>query len=197
MIAIDQVLVSDEVLGEQFVCDLSACRGGCCVDGEAGAPLETSEVRELEEIFEQLRPFLDPAGLEEIRRKGICVSQKDSGLFTPTIGSGICAYGVRDNGVVRCGIEKAWSAGAVPFRKPVSCHLYPIRVERKAGLEALNYEPREPLCNPGCILGRELYVPVFRFLKEAIVRKYGIGFFQAMEAAASVHFKPGAEDPMP
>lgn len=191
MLAIDQVLISDEILEARFVCDLSRCHGGCCVEGDAGAPLSAGEARMLEEIYERVAPYLSEKSRREIARQGTSVPDPDADRATPLIDGGVCVYGVMENGIVKCGIEKAWQEGKVAFRKPVSCHLYPIVVEAREGYEAMNYEPREDLCRPACVLGKKLKVPVFRFLKEALERKYGPEFYQALEAYAA---QRGAED---
>ncbi len=188
MIAIDDKLISDALVREDFVCDLVACRGGCCVEGDAGAPLEREELRILDRIYDLVSPFLSPEGREEILRQGHYVFNTRGGFVTPTIGNGICAYGVREGGIVKCGIEKAFHAGKTDFIKPLSCHLYPVRVKKESGYESVNYEPRSPLCDPACSLGRKLKIPVFRFLKEALVRKYGSEFYEALEAVAQERF---------
>lgn len=182
MLAIDQVLISDEIIQEKFVCDLSRCRGGCCVDGDAGAPLTTEETATLEEIYEAVAPYLPTESIREIERQGTSVPDPQAGWVTPIINGGICVYGILENGIVKCGIEKAYNEGKISFKKPISCHLYPVRVQSHPGYDAMNYEPREDLCHPGCVLGEKLSVPVFRFLKEAIIRKYGAMFYEALEA---------------
>jgi len=197
MIAIDQILISDEVAQQEFVCNLQACKGGCCVEGDAGAPLEAGEMEILEGIFDQLKPFLSAEGLEEIRQRGKYVFQAESGFTTPAIGQGICAYGVLENGIVKCGIEKAFHAGKTSFIKPISCHLYPIRISRQDLYDALNYEPRDTLCGPACKLGRQLKVPVYRFLKEALIRKFGKGFYETLDQVAREKFREDINRPQP
>lgn len=188
MIVIDDVLISDEVVEEHFVCDLEACKGGCCVDGDAGAPLEEEEALVLEEIYEVVKPYLPEAHVEEIEKQGTSVRTKAYGLVTPTIGQGICVYGIVDKGIVKCGIEKAWQAGKTDFKKPVSCHLYPIRIQEQGNFEGVNYEPRDQLCSPACELGKKLKVPVYQFLKEAITRKYGEEFYEVLDQVAREKF---------
>jgi len=189
MIAIDDVLLSDDIVTEQFVCDLQKCKGGCCVDGDCGAPLTTEETTILAEIYPAIKDYLEPDYIHEIERQGTHTHDPEHGLVTPTVNGGICAYGYTDElGVVKCGIEKAWKAGATTFQKPISCHLFPIRITSSPGFEAVNYEPRKTLCRPACKLGRKLKVPVYVFLKDALVRKYGTSFYDALEAVA-VHMK--------
>lgn len=189
MIVIDNILVSDDVLSEQFVCDLSKCKGGCCEDGDAGAPLMDSELEELQQNFEAIKPYLTAEGLAEIEKHGKYVYDKFFGWVTPTINNAICAYGYRDEqGIVKCGIEQAYNDGKLGWKKPVSCHLFPIKTEKSRldkDLEFVNYVPREDLCKAACKLGKKLKVPVYKFLKEAIIRKYGPEFYESLEATAT------------
>lgn len=188
MIVIDNILVSDDVLSEQFVCDLSKCKGGCCEDGDAGAPLMEEELNELQKNFDVIKPYLTPEGLETIDRQGKYVYDKSFGWVTPTVDNAICAYGYRDtNGIIKCGIEQAYNDGKLEWKKPVSCHLFPIKTEKSRldkDLEFVNYVPREDLCSAACKLGKKLKVPVYQFLKEAIIRKYGPEFYKSLEATA-------------
>lgn len=185
MIAIDNVLISEDVVEEQFVCDLSKCKGGCCEDGDAGAPLTVEELDEIREAFELVKHLVPPDGMKEIEKTGLYRYDKEFGWVTPTVNGGICAYGFRDEkGIIKCSFEEAYNQGTITWKKPVSCHLYPIKVKqsRYDGCDMMNYEPRETLCSPGCALGKKLKVPAFRFLKEALVRKYGQDFYEALEA---------------
>lgn len=185
MIAIGDVLVADGVVSAEFVCDLNACKGGCCVDGDCGAPLTEEETRIIRDIFPKVKPYLAPEYVEEVERQGTHVWDDEFGYVTPTINGGICTYAYTDPaGIVKCGIEKAWQDGVVDFQKPISCHLYPIRVTEQPGYTAVNYEPRKKLCRPACKLGRKLQVPVYKFLKQPIIRKWGEEFYEALEASA-------------
>lgn len=183
MIAIDDILVSDEIIEEQFVCDLSMCKGACCVDGDAGAPLEKSELRELENVYNEVLPYLTDEGKYELQKQGKYIYDNEFGWVTPTISNGMCAYGTVDaKGVVKCGIEEAYNDGKINWKKPISCHLFPIRIKKTKKGDLVNYEPREDLCKAACALGKSLKVPVHRFLKEPIIRKYGEEFFAALNA---------------
>ena len=145
MIAIDHVLLSDKIVSEQFVCDLSKCKGACCVDGDAGAPLDRKELQHIDEVYDAVLPYLNEVSLEEIKKQGRYVYNAEFGWVTPTIESKICVYGiVDDNGIVKCGIEQAYLDGKVKWKKPISCHLFPIIVKKsKDGVtEYANYEPR-------------------------------------------------------
>lgn len=190
MLAIDQVLISDEIIDEAFVCDLESCHGGCCVDGDAGAPLAKEELRVLDEIYEKIKPYLSDEGIKEIKKQGKYVYNEEHGYVTPTIRGKACVYAVIENGIVKCGIEKAYNENKTSFKKPVSCHLYPIRIEEHEGYEAMNYEPREDLCRPACQLGRKLQIPVYHFLKEAIIRKYGESFYNVLQQFAKEKSDP-------
>lgn len=174
---------------KQFICDLAKCKGGCCEEGDAGAPLEEEELDIIIDVYETVRPYLSEASVREIEKKGKYVYHREFGWVTPTLGndSEICVYGIRDKGgVIKCAFEQAYYEGRINWKKPISCHLYPvIAYKGKHGdYERVNYEPREKLCNPACALGRKEKVPVYQFLKEAIIRKYGEEFFNTLEAVA-------------
>ncbi|MEO6489612.1 MAG: DUF3109 family protein [Ferruginibacter sp.] len=188
MIAIDNVLVSDQVISEQFVCDLHKCKGACCVDGDAGAPLNNKELKNIDEVFNEVLPYLGEQSKAEIARQGRYVYDKEFGWVTPTINSRICVYGITGkDGIVKCGIEQAYIDGKVKWKKPISCHLFPVIVTKsKTGnTEYVNYEPREDNCKAACSLGKKLKVPVYQFLKEPLIRKFGQSFYDALEATAN------------
>ena len=152
MIAIDNTLISEDLLEKHFVCDLSKCKGECCVEGDAGAPLESHEVEKLEEIFEDIKPFLRKEGIESIAGQGTSVQDPSDGEWvTPLVANKECAYVVFENGITKCGIEMAWKDGKTDFRKPVSCHLYPIRIDSYKSYDAVNYHKWE-ICSPACDL---------------------------------------------
>lgn len=185
MIAIDHVLLSDEVVEAEFVCDLNSCKGGCCVDGDCGAPLTKEETTIISEIYPVVKPYLSQEYINEIETQGTHTTDDEFGYVTPTVNGGICVYAYTDNaGIVKCAIEKAWKDGKINFQKPISCHLYPIRIKEHPGYETVNYEPRKKLCKPACKLGKQLKVPVYKFLKGSIVRKYGEEFYEALDAVA-------------
>jgi hypothetical protein len=189
MIEIDNILISDEVVEEQFVCDLVKCKGGCCVDGDAGAPLENKELKELAEVYDEVLPYLTQEGKMELARQGKYIYDHEFGWVTPTISNGMCAYGTIDkSGIVKCGIEQAYNDGKIGWKKPISCHLFPIRIKKVNKTQLVNYEPREDLCSPACTLGKKLKVPVYQFLKDPLIRKFGKDFYDALEATAH-HFE--------
>ena len=187
MIAIDNVLISDAVVEAQFVCDLMKCKGGCCEDGDAGAPLEKEELQIINDIYETVKPYLTEEGIRWIEKHGRYQYDRDFGWVTPTINNKMCVYGHRDQyGIIKCGIEQAYRDGKIEFKKPISCHLYPVIVNKgkKGAFDRVNYEPRETLCNPACVQGKKLKVPVYQFLKDPIVRQFGEEFSKALEMVA-------------
>jgi Protein of unknown function (DUF3109) len=190
VIAIDNVLLSDQIIDEQFVCDLGKCKGACCVDGDAGAPLNKKELKIIDQLVEQVKPLLSQESLAVIKEKGNYVPDEDFTWCTPTIGNGICVYGIVDEkGIVKCSFEQIHREAnkasiALDWKKPISCHLYPIIVTKGKVYERANYEPREMHCAPACALGQKLKVPVYQFLKEPLIRKYGEQFYEALEAVA-------------
>ncbi|WP_447641277.1 MULTISPECIES: DUF3109 family protein [Chitinophagaceae] len=188
MVLIEDKLIGDEILEAHFVCDLSKCKGGCCEDGDAGAPLEKQELKEIDKHYDSFLPYMSEEGIAAIAQQGKYVHTDEFGWVTPTIDGGICAYGKKNgDGVILCAIEQAYNQSKLQWKKPISCHLFPIRVlNPDSDMEMLNYEPREDdhLCNPACALGEQLRVPVYQFLKEPIIRKYGEEFFEALDATA-------------
>lgn len=188
------MLVSDELVKEQFVCDLNKCKGGCCEDGDAGAPLEKKELDQLNKWLDIIKPYLTKEGITVIEQKGKYVYDQEFGWVTPTIGGKMCAYGSRDkNGIIKCGIEQAYNDGKTDWKKPISCHLFPVRIKKTKSYEMVNYQPREGLCNPACLLGEKLKVPVYVFLKEPLIRRFGQEFFNVLEQVANEHLKRKSE----
>lgn len=196
MIAIDNKLISDHIIEKQFVCDLHKCKGGCCEDGDTGAPLTIEELDELINNYEVIKTYLTPEGIKSIEKQGKYLYDVDFGWVTPTINGDMCAYGFKDNkGIIKCGIEQAYNDGKLPWKKPISCHLFPIRIQKskiEPDLEYVNYEPREDICKAACTLGKQLKVPVYIFLKDSIIRKYGQEFYDTLAATAE-HVRNSAE----
>jgi hypothetical protein len=187
LIAIDNILVSDEVVSEQFVCDLNKCKGGCCEDGDSGAPLTNEELENLRDFAADIKQYLTPEGLKILEAEGLYKYDQEFGWVTPTIAGKMCAYGFRDQqGIIKCGIEQAYMDKKISWKKPISCHLFPIKITRskRQHQDYVNYEPREDLCKAACKLGKHLKVPVYVFLKEALIRKYGDEFYSTLEATA-------------
>jgi Protein of unknown function (DUF3109) len=191
LIVIDNILIGDEIAEKKFVCDLSKCKGGCCEDGDAGAPLDEDELDIVLEMFEKIKPYLTEESLTVIEKKGKYVYNKEFGWVTPTLPDDkeLCVYGTRDEkGIIKCAFEQAYYDGIIPWKKPISCHLFPvIEYKGKNGVhDRLNYEAREKLCNPACALGKKLEVPVYEFLKEPLVRRFGAEFYEALDKAVKM-----------
>lgn len=185
MIALENTLISEDLLEKQFVCDLNKCKGACCVEGDSGAPLELDEPIILEEEFDQISPYLTDAGREAIEKNDPFSLDESEGRYKTTLRpDGACAFVTFDeHGISKCGIEKAWEEGKTSFRKPISCHLYPVRIKKLPDFEALNYEVWD-ICAPACELGKKLEVPIYRFVKDALIRKYGGEFYEMLDAYA-------------
>lgn len=188
MIIIDNKLVSDEVVEEQFVCNLSKCKGACCEEGDAGAPLTNEELDEMINAYETIKKYMTPEGLAVTEKKGLYEYDREFGWVTPTVNGEICAYGFKDKkGTILCAIEQAYNNKEIGWKKPISCHLFPIKTKTSKhdkDIEFVNYEPREDICKPACALGKKLKVPAYIFLKEALIRKYGEEFYEALDAVA-------------
>jgi hypothetical protein len=191
MVAIGDILVSDDVVSEEFVCNLKVCKGACCREGDFGAPISENEKQILEDIYQSIKPFLSDEGRHILEMKGpYTYYGKVDEWGTPLMENEACAYMTyNDLGFAQCGIEKAFLAGATSFVKPISCHLYPIRVQREiAGYEWLNYE-KWSICSAACTLGKELKIPVFQFVKDALIRQYGEPFYEELNAYYETHFQ--------
>ena len=184
MFQLGKTIVSEDVLEKNFVCNLSACHGACCIDGDAGAPLSEEETKILEKIYPQVKPFLRKEGIEAIEKLGTWVVGTDNDLETPLIDNKDCAYVIFDGKTALCGIEQAYNQGIINWKKPVSCHLYPVRIKEFSTFSAVNYD-RWDICNDACTLGKELQIPVYKFVKEALVRRFGKEWYEELELIAS------------
>ncbi len=191
MIVIDNKIISDDVVNEQFICNLKVCKGACCIQGEGGAPLEDEEIGILDDIYDAVKPHLTPEGVALIEQQGRYEMNEQGTMVTPLINGGACAYlTYTELGISICGIQKAYEAGDVDWVKPISCHLYPIRIKKYNGFDAVNYEKWD-ICASACTLGAEHKVAVYEFLKEPLVRKYGKEFYQQLDETAK-HLKKEA-----
>ena len=180
MIQIENKIISQEIFDQQFLCDLNACKGACCVEGDSGAPLLKNEAKELEKSYSIIGKYLSADGKEAIKKQGFSVIDSDNDLTTPLVNNRECAYVFNDSGVTKCAIEKAYLEDEISFKKPISCHLYPIRITQYKEFDAVNFESNK-ICSPACKLGELLKVSVFRFLKEPLIRKYGKSFYAELE----------------
>lgn len=183
MIIHEPALLSEDLFDQHFICDLSKCKGACCVEGDQGAPLAVEEIQQLESDLEQIKPYLTPEAIADIERRGFWEKDPEGDLVTTCQPGGECNFSRYENGVLSCGIEQAWKDGKTSFRKPISCHLYPIRVAQVGEFEALNYH-RWDVCKPACDLGKKHQVPVYAFLKDALIRKYGESWYNELDDIA-------------
>ena len=181
MFQLGKTIVSEDILEKEFVCNLGACKGECCVAGEAGAPVTETEINILKKIYPKVKPFLRPEGIKAIEVRGTHVVSDLGELETPLVNGKECAYvNFTENGTSSCGIEDAFNAGQVDFRKPISCHLYPVRVQDFSEFAAVNYH-KWPICDDACTLGATLKVPVYKFVKDALIRKFGNDRYTELE----------------
>ena len=181
MISIGDTIISDDLLAEEFVCNISKCKGECCVSGEAGAPLEKNEIKYLKKNFKKIKPFLSKKGIKAIEKQGVFVKGYNDELETPLIKGKECAFTVfSKDGIASCGIEKAYNKGVINFQKPISCHLYPVRINEYDQITAINYQSWS-ICSDACKLGKSLKIPVYKFVKKALIRKFGISWFNSLE----------------
>ncbi|WP_410006421.1 DUF3109 family protein [Aequorivita nionensis] len=185
MFQLGKTIVSEDLIEKDFVCNLNACKGACCIEGEAGAPITEKEVGILKEIYPKVKPFLRAEGIAAIEKQGTYIKTDLDELETPLVEGKECAYVTfTDKGIASCGIEDAFNADAIDFRKPISCHLYPVRVQEYSEFAAVNYH-RWPICDDACTLGKELQVPVYKFVKTALIRKFGENWYAELEKIAS------------
>jgi hypothetical protein len=184
VIQIEETLVSFDVIERRFCCDPRACRGACCVAGDSGAPLGEGEEEEIRENYPAITQHMTPAGIAAVGRQGFAIVDVDGDRVTPLVDGKECAYAIDEDGCCHCAIEKAWAAGESRFRKPLSCHLYPVRVTRYRHYEAVNYD-RWLICAPARERGERENIPVYLFLKEALVRKYGEEWYDQLCHAAT------------
>ncbi|WP_439557857.1 DUF3109 family protein [Dyadobacter sp.] len=180
MILIDHTCISDDIEDQLFVCNLDKCKGACCVEGDSGAPLDEEEVAILDEIYPMVEPYLTDSGKKAIAEQGTSTKDWDGDFVTPIIDGKECAYAIYDeNKILKCGIEAAYLDGKISYKKPISCHLYPIRVTKYDEFHALNYD-RWSICSPACDFGKQLGVPVYKFLKEPLIRAYGTQWYDQL-----------------
>lgn len=188
MLQIDDTIVSLSLIEKKFLCDLSACKGSCCRYGDTGAPLTAEEASALEQIFPDVRPFLRPEGIRAIEKVGTSVTDIEGELVTPLINNAECAYTVMECDVYKCGIETAFNAGAVGFRKPLSCHLFPVRVKQYSSFRAVNYEEWS-ICQPGVACGLKRDIDLYVFLRDPLIRAFGQEWYDSLTWAAGEYVK--------
>lgn len=181
MIEVQNTLVHEDVVKQNFVCNLNKCKGACCLEGDSGAPLEAAELDILNEIYPKVKPFMTAKGIETVESEGTYVTDFEGDYTTPCVDvNKECAYVIWENGITKCAIEKAWEEGVINWQKPISCHLYPIRITAYPEFDVLNYD-RWSICSPACSFGDELKVSVHQFLKTPLIRKYGAEWYAELE----------------
>ena len=186
MIEIGKTIVSLDVLEEYFLCDLMKCKGACCVEGDSGAPLTKEEAVEIENIFPDVEPYMTQEGKSAVEQQGVSLIDNDGDLVTPLVETKECAFTFKDeHGITRCAIEKAYLDGRVSFRKPVSCHLFPIRITEYKRFDAVNYQ-KIPICRPARKCGNSSKQPLYLFLKEPLIRRYGSEWYEQLIEAANL-----------
>jgi len=187
MIEVGSVLVHEDIVRENFVCNLKKCKGACCLQGDSGAPLNHDELHILDEIYPKVKPFMTAKGIATIEETGTYVTDFEGDYTTPCVDTNKeCAYVTWENGITKCAIEKAYEYGAINWKKPISCHLYPIRITKYPEFDVLNYD-RWSICSPACSFGNELKVHVHEFLKEPLIRKFGEEWYRELEEAVEAY----------
>ncbi len=186
IVEIENKIVSTDLFEVRFCCDLAACKGICCVEGNAGAPLEAQEVDVLEAEYDRYKPFMTRKGIEAIERQGFFVVDNDGELTTPLVDDAECAYACQEGGITLCAVEKAWRQGRTAFQKPISCHLYPLRISNfKNGTTGIMVH-RWSICDAAFVLGETRGTRLYRVLKEPLIRRFGAAFYDDLEAVAQV-----------
>lgn len=181
LVEVQDKVVSSEIFEKKFVCDLQACKGACCIEGDAGAPITLDEIDILEEDLEQIYPYMRPEGIAEVEENGVFYMDEDNEPVTTLVNGAECAFVFFDDqNIAKCAIEQAYKDGKTDFKKPISCHLYPIRAMKYESFEALNYNEWH-ICKPACECGKNLNVKVYKFLKEPLIRAYGEAFYKELE----------------
>ncbi len=180
MINVKGVLVSDDLIKQFFCCDFEKCKGECCIEGDAGAPLDTLEIGDLEDGYRAFKKYMLPEAIEKVELMGLFDYDMDGCFVTPLLDNEACAYVYYEDNIAKCAIEKAFLQGEIDFKKPISCHLYPIRIKQLPDYEALNYH-QWFVCESACQKGKAEKIPVYQFLKEPLIRKYGEEWFQELE----------------
>ena len=183
MLQIDDTIISLELLEERFVCDLNSCKGICCIEGDDGAPLEEEEVKIIENLLPVIWDDLSEASKSVINKQGVSYIDQDGEPVTSIVNGAECVFTYTDeSGVCKCAIEKAFREGKTNFYKPISCHLYPVRLQKYDEFTAVNYH-RWSVCGCARKLGGKLGVPVYQFLKEPLIRRFGTEWFEQLEIA--------------
>ena len=190
MIALGHTLISEDIFDKKFVCDLNACKGECCVSGDSGAPLNKKELKTLDKVYPEVKPYMNAKGIAAVEKQGTYVLDSDGDYTTTLVSEGAeCAFVYFDEkNIAKCAIEKAYMDGKIDWKKPISCHLYPIRINEYKEYDAVNYHSWH-ICKPACECGQQLNVPVFKFLKDPLIRKYGENWYEELEQVYKAYSK--------
>jgi hypothetical protein len=183
MLQIGETIISLDILEKKFCCDLSKCKGACCIQGDSGAPLTKEEASILNGIFPSIKSYLRKESIEVIEKNGCFTIDSDRDLVTPLINNEECVYVIFEDNIAKCAIEKAFQEGVITFHKPVSCHLYPIRITSYSTFDALNYH-RWEICKEAIKYGIKQNLPLYVFLQKPLIRKYGADFYEQLQIAA-------------
>ena len=183
MLEIGKTLVSLDVIQKRFCCDLAACQGACCVYGDSGAPLKEDEVILLEKYYNLISDYMSEQGRKAVAEQGLTVIDSDGDIVTPLVNKGECAFVRFENGIALCSIDNAYIEGKISWKKPLSCHLYPIRIKSYKHYDAVNYD-RWEICDPAVDKGEKLGLPLYLFVKDALLRAYGEEWFEQLDYAA-------------
>ena len=183
MLRINDTIFSMDILEKKFICDLPACHGNCCRYGDSGAPLSNAEAHILEEVWPEVKSYLRKEGIEAIEEKGTGTIDFQNDIVTPLICNEECAYTVMKDNIFMCGIEKAWADGKISFRKPLSCHLFPVRIKHFSNFQGVNYEELS-ICSCAREKGSKEGVYVYEFLKEPLIRAIGKDTYNELSIAA-------------
>lgn len=181
MIIVENAIISEDIADRCFCCDIAQCHGMCCVEGDAGAPLEKTECEELTKIMPILRNYMTAEGIAEVERLGVSAVDETGAPCTPLVNNRECVYAVFENGVAMCAIEKAYLDKKITFRKPVSCHLYPIRIEDYGEFQTVNYHVWD-VCRSAVCNGEKQGTPLYIYLKEPLIRRFGKRWYNELVA---------------
>ena len=183
MIEILNTLVSLDLFKEFFCCDLDKCHGLCCVEGDAGAPVTPDEVEMLEEAYEKLHEDLPLQAQQQIEKEGVVYPDKEGELVTQIINGKDCVFAKHEGACALCAIDSAYRNGKFHWQKPISCALYPVRLSTVGGMTAVNVHKWD-VCQPARKLGAALHLPVYQFLKEPLIRRFGQAWWEECDIAA-------------
>jgi len=193
MLQIKDTLISLDVLEKKFVCDISKCKGACCVHGDYGAPLEAEEIEIIEKHLPKINPYLTKRGKQALKEQGMRLKDDDDDFVTPLLDGEECAFTFFEAGIAKCAIEQAYINDDIDYQKPISCHLYPIRITKYPTFTAVNYHKWE-ICTPALDFGIKLGVPVYKFLKDPLIRKFGKDWYEELLQATESYIKQKSKD---